>query len=53
MPDEGEPRHVQNVTAVNAFAYATIGADLHVHGNGLPLYLLANWRGPEAAVPPG
>ena len=34
----------QNVTAASGFAYGVIGADLHVLGNGLPLYLLANWR---------
>jgi hypothetical protein len=41
--DGGEPSFVQNVTAVNGFAYGAIGADIHVFGSGLPLYLLANW----------
>jgi tetratricopeptide (TPR) repeat protein len=43
------PSFVQNVTAVDGFAYGVIGADIHVFGSGLPLYLLANWRPePEA-----
>jgi hypothetical protein len=39
---------VQNVTAVGGFAYGAVGADIHVFGNGLPLYLLANWHTPPA-----
>ena len=39
----------QNVTAVNGFAYGTIGADIHTYANGEPLYLLANWQ-PEPAA---
>jgi tetratricopeptide (TPR) repeat protein len=46
-----EPMIVQNVTAVNGFAYGVIGADVHVLGNGVPLYLLANWRTAPAARP--
>ncbi|MFE3554846.1 hypothetical protein ACFXKW_08255 [Streptomyces sp. NPDC059193] len=49
-PDDGSrPRFVQNVVAVNGFAYGAMGADIHVHsGSGLPLYLLANWQdGPD------
>jgi hypothetical protein len=42
--NEAEPGFVQNVTAVNGFAYGAIGADIHVFGSGLPLYLLANWQ---------
>ena len=42
--DESDPQIVQNVIAVNGFAYGVIGADIHVFGNGLPLYLLANWQ---------
>jgi hypothetical protein len=34
---------MQNVLAVNGFAYGVVGADIHVFSNGLPLYLLANW----------
>jgi len=40
---------VQNVTAVGGFAYGAVGADIHVFGNGLPLYLLANWHTPAGA----
>ena len=32
---------IQNVTAVNGFAYGVIGADIHVFDNGLPLCLWA------------
>ena len=42
--DASESQIVQNVTAENGFAYGVIGADIHVFGNGLPLYLLANWQ---------
>ncbi|MEU2281583.1 tetratricopeptide repeat protein [Streptomyces sp. NPDC013178] len=47
----GEPQpHVeQRVTATAGFAYGTIGADIHVFGDGTPVYLLAKWRpSPEA-----
>ena len=39
-----QPSIIQHVTAVSGFAYGVIGADIHVFENGLPLYLLANWR---------
>lgn len=42
---------VQNVIAVNGFAYGVVGADVHVFGSGLPLYLLANWPARLAADP--
>jgi tetratricopeptide (TPR) repeat protein len=48
-PSSPGPSAVQNVVAVNGFAYGAIGADIHVFQNGLPLYLLANWR-PEPAA---
>ena len=46
MIDRREPDgpFVQNVTAVNGFAFGVIGADIHVFASGLPLYLLANRR---------
>ena len=44
-----EPLIIQTVTAVNGFAYGAIGADIHVFGNGAPLYLLANWQPPSPA----
>ncbi|WP_405805400.1 tetratricopeptide repeat protein [Streptomyces sp. NBC_01187] len=34
----------QHVTAVGGFAYGAIGADIHVFGDGLPVYVLENWR---------
>jgi tetratricopeptide (TPR) repeat protein len=37
---------VQNVTAVAGFAYGVIGADLHVLGDGTPLYVLENYQRP-------
>ncbi|MEU1182532.1 tetratricopeptide repeat protein [Streptomyces sp. NPDC005820] len=42
----GDPqRHLeQRVTATAGFAYGTIGADIHVFGDGTPVYLLAGWR---------
>jgi tetratricopeptide (TPR) repeat protein len=44
-----EQPFVQSITAVDGFAYGTIGADIHVFGDGLPLYVLANWQAePEA-----
>jgi len=42
--DDPEKPFAQDVTAVNGFAYGVIGADIHVFGSGLPLYLLANWQ---------
>ncbi|MFJ1546429.1 hypothetical protein [Streptomyces sp. NPDC088246] len=32
------------VRAEGGFAYGVIGADIHVFGDGVPLYLLQNWR---------
>ncbi|MFC8447884.1 hypothetical protein [Kitasatospora sp. NPDC057223] len=38
-------RHVgQHVVAEAGFAYGAIGADIHVFGDGTPVYLLANWH---------
>ncbi|MFB7618115.1 tetratricopeptide repeat protein [Kitasatospora sp. NPDC056181] len=43
--DDSQPLYVQNVIAVNGFAFGVIGADIHVHGSGgLPLYLLGAWQ---------
>lgn len=41
----------QYVQAVNGFAYGCIGADIHVFGDGVPLYVLQRWR-PEARPDP-
>lgn len=48
-PDNVERAFTQNVTAVNGFAYGAVGADIHVFGSGLPLYLLTNWQPPVEA----
>ncbi|WP_137993207.1 tetratricopeptide repeat protein [Streptomyces vilmorinianum] len=34
----------QHVTALSGYAYGAIGADIHVFGDGSPVYLLHNWR---------
>jgi len=34
----------QHVTATGGFAYGVVGADIHVFGDGTPLYVLENWR---------
>ncbi|MFD9592006.1 hypothetical protein ACFWA9_04510 [Kitasatospora sp. NPDC059973] len=36
----------QYVTATGGFAYGVIGADIHVFGDGTPLYILERWRPP-------
>ncbi|ROQ77770.1 tetratricopeptide repeat protein [Streptomyces sp. CEV 2-1] len=38
----------QYVTATGGFAYGVIGADIHVFGDGTPLYVLELWRPPPA-----
>lgn len=49
-PDEGPlPLAHQVVTATAGFAYGVIGADIHVLGDGTPLYLLLNWAGTSPA----
>lgn len=42
---------VQVVRAEGGFAYGVIGADVHVFGDGVPLYLLQNWRPVPAPDP--
>jgi tetratricopeptide (TPR) repeat protein len=34
----------QVVRAEGGFAYGAVGADIHIFGDGRPLYLLENWR---------
>lgn len=46
MTSPGDEDITQIVTATAGFAYGVIGADLHVFGDGSPLYLLENWRRP-------
>ncbi|WP_405801063.1 hypothetical protein [Streptomyces sp. NBC_01506] len=41
----------QTVQAVNGFAYGCIGADIHVFGDGVPLYVLQQWRPEERPDP--
>lgn len=42
---------LQYVTAVAGFAYGVIGADMHVLGDGTPLYILENYRDPNLVDP--
>ncbi|WP_432017961.1 hypothetical protein [Streptomyces sp. 1222.5] len=49
--DDPQPQFVQHVTAVSGFAYGAIGADIHVYGEGSPVYLLQNWRPATPADP--
>lgn len=45
MTTEERPAPVdQRVTASSGFAYGAVGADVHVFGDGTPVYLLLNWR---------
>lgn len=41
----------QHVTAHSGYAYGVIGADIHVFGDGSPVYLLQNWRPAPAPDP--
>lgn len=46
--DGTEPYARQSVTATGGFAYGVIGADIHVFGDGVPVYVLRTWRsGPD------
>ncbi|MGK5629789.1 hypothetical protein, partial [Streptomyces sp. URMC 123] len=38
----------QSVRAENGFAYGVVGADIHVFGDGVPVYLLQRWRAAPA-----
>lgn len=42
---------VQTVTATAGFAYGVIGADIHVQGDGTPLYVLENYSCPAVIDP--
>jgi tetratricopeptide (TPR) repeat protein len=51
--DEDEPFpplvYRQDIRVENGVGYGVIGADMHVFGDGVPLYLLENWHdAPEA-----
>jgi tetratricopeptide (TPR) repeat protein len=43
-PRPERPEIHQTVTAENGFAYGVIGADIHVLGGSVPVYVLRNWR---------
>ncbi|MFC9330689.1 hypothetical protein [Kitasatospora sp. NPDC057015] len=44
-PPDGPPQRMdQRVVAEAGFAYGAIGADIHVFGDGTPVYLLQNWH---------
>ncbi|MFJ7241810.1 hypothetical protein ACIQWB_32425 [Streptomyces olivaceus] len=53
MSSEGEAptSWYQEVRVEGGFGYGVQYADLHVFANGMPLYLLANWREPTGADP--
>ncbi|MFI0975988.1 tetratricopeptide repeat protein [Streptomyces sp. NPDC021093] len=51
-PAHFQQDHFQrHIHVANGFAYGVIGADIHVFGDGVPLYLLTNWRGATPADP--
>ncbi|MFI5914389.1 tetratricopeptide repeat protein [Dactylosporangium sp. NPDC051541] len=41
----------QHVTADGGFAYGAVGADIHVFGDGTPVYLLERWSRPPGGDP--
>lgn len=43
-PPDGDGRVELNVSSIGGYAYGTVGADIHVFGDGAPVYLLENWR---------
>lgn len=43
-PSSPSGRQIQVVRAEAGFAYGAIGADVHVWGDGTPVYLLEKWR---------
>ncbi|GGJ90499.1 hypothetical protein GCM10011583_22390 [Streptomyces camponoticapitis] len=49
-PDPG-PLARQVVRAEGGFAYGAIGADIHVFGDGRPVYVLRNWQGAPVSDP--
>jgi hypothetical protein len=46
MIDEnaGSASFEQNITVTGGSGYGVIGADIHVFGDGMPVYLLINWQ---------
>lgn len=49
--DRSEPSAAprQEVRAEGGFAYGCVGADIHVFGDGVPVYLLKRWEPPPRA----
>ncbi|MFE3578604.1 tetratricopeptide repeat protein [Streptomyces vinaceus] len=45
-------RIVQNVYSLGGFAYGAINADVHVHGDGRPVYVLAEHEPPDGDPDP-
>jgi Tetratricopeptide repeat len=45
------PAYHQEIRVESGVGYGVVGADLHVFGDGVPLYLLENWRDAPAADP--
>ncbi|MFD0156613.1 hypothetical protein ACWGN8_15010 [Streptomyces sp. NPDC055768] len=46
-----DPSASQHVSAEGGFAYAVVDGDIHVYVDGLPAYVLENWRpSPEAGA---
>ncbi|MFG2983847.1 tetratricopeptide repeat protein [Streptomyces sp. NPDC048258] len=53
LPDgEGQATIVQNVYAFGGFAYGAIHADVHVYGDGRPVYLLTEHQPPAGEPDP-
>ncbi|MFC1419140.1 tetratricopeptide repeat protein [Streptacidiphilus cavernicola] len=52
MTERLPPQVSQDVTATAGYAYATIGADILLTRDGMPLYLLEAWR-PSPSADPG
>lgn len=42
---------LQDVHVTGGFGYGVVGADIHVFGDGLPVYVLQRWRPPAAPDP--
>jgi hypothetical protein len=49
---DAQNTYEQRIRVENGAAYGVIGAELHVWGDGTPLYLLENWRN-QATAPTG
>jgi Tetratricopeptide repeat len=45
------PGYHQAISVESGVGYGVVGADMHVFADGVPVYLLANWRGTEQVDP--